>query len=312
MSWDDPHILFRAAADQAGQIEVFPISTSPEGDILLSSPNAVTPTQHVRRLGRLTLHQVRQALFPNVADPWEAHGEVRKYTDKYDHYRAEPISVEATLHDETQPYITTEERAEIETLLEDTDEMNRRFTGAGRPDLVMRQRAQMEPVNSLEDLYEKNNFIPNLAGVGFQREGEERELVDMLGVQRYRNLRPPTDDEYARLTGITGLPLNVYSEDVLSREGRGLVGFSAKQLERIVMYSHVNRKYFGRMMILFPDLTKRILNDSVGKHPHDLREDALMTAYQVMSRLVDMGDSEVLYDAHGTGVLEPDRQYLTR
>jgi hypothetical protein len=310
IAWGEPAVVF--GGNQVGQMEAFPVITSTEGDAQLITPEPMTPTAEVRRFGRMSLWQVREALLATV-DPWDRQAAVTDYTS-YKHYKDLSVTIESTLHDETTPYLT-EERAEIAAVLENLDEVNRRLAEAGRPDLAMGERAEMQPVNTPEDLATKNNFAPNLLHLGIHREGEPQYTTDPLQANLpWENLRMPTDEEFQRLSSIAGLPQETYDEAIFGETdlGPGMAGFPANELMYLKMATHLDKKSFGRMITLFPDFTRRILADCMGRHPQDRPDDVLIAAYQVMAQLVDTGDSEVMRKKNGADVEAVDDWYLAR
>lgn len=309
IDWGQPVVLF--GENREGQLQAFPVAASPEGDARLTTPEPVTVTSDVRRFGRMSLWQVREALLPGV-DPRDHLYTVGSYTSYRHYYENPPPPVEATLHEETTPFLP-EERAEIAAVLEDLDEVNHRLNEAGRPDLLMTERAEMQPVNTPEDLATKNNFTPHLMNLGIHREGEMRYTEDHLqsGLP-WENLRMPTDDEFNRLTSIAGLSRDEYGDAIYSEPslGPGMAGFSGEQLLYLTMATHLDKKYFARMITLFPDFTKSILTECAGRHPQDRPDDVLIAAYQVMSQLVDKTDPYVMRKEHGSDVETVNDAYL--
>jgi|GEM_PF-3138301 len=309
------------SAEVGDPLMIFPVTTAEDnpkhpdeaGSVRLGEPEATTVLNNVRIFGRMTLYQVRTALVGHVTDE-RVQRELTDFYANKETYRQEPWDVHPRTFNESTPYVP-ELRAEVDAVLEDIGEINRRLTEAGRPDLLMTEQAKMQPVNTPEDLVTKNNFIPKLMRMGPMASGD-RLTTDPIGDVFWHHYRPPNDDEYARLVSIAGQDPMYYESAMfkLNAEGfpiaigEGAAGFSSYQIEDWQNGSHLSRRFFARMMVLFPTYTKRILEDCVGRHPHDRPDNVLINAYQVMSKLVDVDDPNVIRARTG----EVDDWYLAR
>lgn len=292
-----------------GTIQTFPVHQTPTGEAHLTDPQPVAPTSDIRRFGRLTLLQVRTAAAAIITDPDERMAIARTYArDSF--YTSQTTPVESTLHDETTPYLP-EMRAEIDATLQDMEEMNRRLVAAGRPDLVMTQRVDILPVNTPEDLINLTNFMFRLEHFGFAPENaEETFFLDFDVMKRWDNIQPPTDEQYGRLASVAGLETDIYMESGFGNGADGLGGFTAEQIEKLTMTTHIDRECFARMMTIFPAFTKRILQDCVGNHPQDRPDDVFIAAYQVMARLIDGHDAYVAHVNPDDSITGVDPSYL--
>jgi len=167
----------------------------------------------------------------------------------------------------------------------DLEACNQRFNVAGRPDLVITTPATMMHVESpLEVLERCNNFTPKFQiSTGFRTWEEDRSEYSLPPIERSERIPITTDD--------------------LVSIAEGAPKF------RDATISHVRKPAFARMLILFPDFTRKLALDfsELGYSSLDQRYRAeLFAAYQLMSRLVDQNDPHVMRDG------EVDSWYLCR
>ncbi|HSX34407.1 MAG TPA: hypothetical protein VLF62_02070 [Candidatus Saccharimonadales bacterium] len=311
-------VAYGPGETQSG-LQAFLVTAGEDGTARIDpeTPLNLPPAAHIRRFGRMTLWQM-QGILGAGTELWEHHAVVARYAN-YKSNKQPPFTSEAIIHDETAPYLP-EMRAEIDAVLEDIPEMNRRLADAGRPDLAMSERAEMQEVNTPEELRTKNNFTPNLMQTGLLNKDTPVTPDPYQQYLEWFHHDPPNDEMFDRLLSIAGLSAEAYRDALFvtndeghpTDTGPGMAGFSANDILGLVMTSHLNKKYFARMMVLFPTYTKRVLQDCVGRHPHDRPEDVLISAYQVMSKLVDLLDTDVMRDTEHDGVMRVDSWYLAR
>lgn len=152
----------------------------------------------------------------------------------------------------------------------------------GREELLLTQPAEMQVIGwNPPDTLEINNFGSYLEDTGKVLFAERVAGTDLNGEQFLMEFGGRGIDSY----------------DFAKQKGLG-ISISGP----LFMSTHVSREAFLRMYMLFPDLTKKAINDC----KPGIVGDNIRVSYEIMSRLVDIKDSLVTKN----GVADPG--YLTR
>ncbi len=178
-------------------------------------------------------------------------------------------------------------------LVDNLEKCNAALAEAGRPDLVITDRADMMAANTPEEVTERTgNFVPNFTMYTQRIEPEEDSLEGAT-------LIPITIEE---LQALSNLPILRSFDEIQALEESG---------DFVVPYqsTHYFKPAFIRMLVLFPDFTTDLITriSNPENRNRKLRfEVELFVAYQLMSRLVDKNDIWVVKE----GETEPDNWHL--
>ncbi|MEK7152952.1 MAG: hypothetical protein AAB834_03330, partial [Patescibacteria group bacterium] len=147
------------------------------------------------------------------------------------------------------------------------------------------------PVDSLQDLARVNNFIPNLAGFGVPVYKDISDPFTHIATSKFVGRRQLNEDEMASLFLLGARP-----DYHAVAEAHGI---DPKLADTLYDETHLGRESFMRMWILFPELTKAVLVgslDEVGNRRRysDRAHEEAFIAYNLMARLVDVNDRNVL------------------
>lgn len=172
--------------------------------------------------------------------------------------------------------------AEALPVVEDTNTCNAFLVESGRPDLAIVSPARMMDIESpLEILERSNNFAPNF--------------------QVSTDFREATIQELAKDPSLTHVRIPITSDE--------LDDMTSERTTPNLRGSHATKPAFARMLMLFPDFTRKLTMDfsTQGHEELSTRYTAeLFAAYQLMSRLVDQNDQNVMRNG------QVDNWYLCR
>jgi hypothetical protein len=166
--------------------------------------------------------------------------------------------------------------------------VNEALITAGRPDLVITQPAAMMPVEKPDGIFEHcNNFSPGFMFITGRRPTGELSWNEEPIMEKII----ATPEEVLALRAVPRI-LSLDETHDLRQDGEFAALFS--------LICHGRRAAFTRMINLFPDFTSNFAVEfstanaaekNFGRH-----ETELFVAYQLMSRLVDAGDLDVIRD----------------
>lgn len=180
-------------------------------------------------------------------------------------------------------------------LVEDLDRCNAALDAAGRPDLVIAERAEMMRVDTPEQVTSRdcNNFAVNFHIYTGMKEPEEGTFGNEVPI-------PVTRDELITLLAMPKIKSNEHWAELME----------SGDFPALRANNHTLKPAFQRMLVLFPDFTLDLVTRmSQPDKEHRILEfePELFVAYQFMSRLVDTSDRGLAVD-NGT----PDDWYLCR
>jgi hypothetical protein len=193
--------------------------------------------------------------------PGEIGGNIENPIEAFDGYFNEQLSRLAEAQralNEAMPIVTN------------LDVCNERFAQLGRDDLYITTPVEMMPVAHPEEIEDNcNNFIPNF--------------------HFYKGFIITKDkwDDDVRT------PVAVTQEEVV-----GLID-SSFTFDDTRLMNHSTKPAFIRMLALFPDFTTKLVTEmSKPENRHEVSKfiPELFVAYQIMSRLVDTSDQNVVRD----------------
>lgn len=171
---------------------------------------------------------------------------------------------------------------------------NTKLIEAGRVDLIIVDPAEMMSVERPEEIKENcNNFLPNFRMAIGDRETSKVDIHNDPIVEPI----PPTPEDVFALRDMPKIK-NLDELDELRNSYNVLYGSN-----------HARIPAFIRMLNLWPDFTANLvarMSQAEEKNRYDHFEAELFVAYQLMSRLVDQADPNVLRDG------EIDDWYLCR
>lgn len=180
-------------------------------------------------------------------------------------------------------------------IVEDLDTCNAALTEAGRPDLAIVERAEMMPVSTPEEVTEKcNNFLPKFHFHTGSIEPKEGDFGRPTPI-------PATKEEILALKDVPKIESHDEIKDL--EQSAAFPAFS--------LFNHAPKPAFTRMLVLFPaftvDLASR-MSQPEAQNRMIRFEPELFVAYQLMARLVDISDRDVIRKRQA----EPDDWYLYR
>jgi hypothetical protein len=177
-------------------------------------------------------------------------------------------------------------------LSSDLEQVNAILAASPRPDLIMTERVEISPLDTLNRIDRAvNNFVPSWSAFGAPVYGEERgwlskePTLQMVG-------RRPLNSEERQLYFFMGARGD-YDEHMAFAKEHGIDPDLASDM---IMQTHLNREAFMRMWILMPEFTERLMEmclKEIKNQPKKIDEE-IFVAFTLMTRLVDMNDRGIV------------------
>lgn len=161
---------------------------------------------------------------------------------------------------------------EVWPFVSNVELINQKLMEIGRDDLVITEKAEMKPVHDIDDMRRPNNFSNYLqVWTGF----DEQTRANHWGTVESVNVPIPITPDELDLAISRGLTFDYGS----------------------INMDILNKPYFHRMMVLFPEFTKGLvleLSQPENRHKLDSHLPELWLAYQIASQLIDTSDPHVV------------------
>lgn len=166
--------------------------------------------------------------------------------------------------------------AEALPVVNDVQQVNARLTELGRDDLLIHERAEMDPHTELDDFVGKNNTTTNNFRFRMQ-------------ISVFTERKPNRDDQR-----VTDLKRGITEDELL-----GLIDRSFDLGKADMLSNFAVKPVFIRLLACFPEFTTKLVTAISGteKGPEVFEPyvPELFIAYQLVSKLVDINDPDVLH-----------------